>query len=149
MPRSAIATGLVDYQLRPEEMPAQLRVCAAHAGIPASGAGTAPDDQEGGSLREIFALLLARTGHDFANYKLNTIQRRVERRMAVHHLASEADYARYLGHAPQEVEALFRDLLIGVTRFFRDPEAFQALQAQAIPRLFAGKAAGAPVRVWA
>jgi two-component system CheB/CheR fusion protein len=148
MPRSAIATGLVDYELRPEEMAAQLRNCAAQVRIPASGAASAPDGPAEVSLREIFTLLLARTGHDFAQYKLNTIQRRVERRMGVHHLASVADYARYLGQAPQELDALFRDLLIGVTRFFRDPEAFQALQELAIPRLFAGKAEGALVRVW-
>lgn len=148
MPRSAIATGLVDFELRPEAMAAQLMACAAQARVPAVGAGTDPNDQTGVALREVFALLLARTGHAFDQYKLNTIQRRVERRMAVHHLGSVADYARYLGQAPQEVDALFRDLLIGVTRFFRDPEAFQSLQERAIPRLFAGKPAGALVRVW-
>jgi two-component system, chemotaxis family, CheB/CheR fusion protein len=100
------------------------------------------------ALKKIFVLLRAQTGHDFSQYKQNTVNRRVERRMAVHQIAQLGDYVRYLQQTPAEVEALFRDLLIGVTSFFRDREAFTALQEQVIPRLFAGKASGAAIRVW-
>jgi two-component system, chemotaxis family, CheB/CheR fusion protein len=100
------------------------------------------------ALKKIFVLLRAQTGHDFSQYKQNTVNRRVERRMAVHQIAQLGDYVRYLQQTPAEVEALFRDLLIGVTSFFRDREAFTALQEQVIPRLFVGKASGAAIRVW-
>ena len=148
MPRSAIATGLVDYVLPPAEMPAQLIAYAAHAfGTPPRPARSlAPKAED--AMRKVFILLRAQTGHDFSQYKQNTISRRVERRMAVHQIERLSEYVRHLQQTPAEVEALFRDLLIGVTNFFRDPEAFVALQEQVIPRLFAGKDAGAVIRVW-
>ena len=93
-------------------------------------------------------MLRAQTGHDFSLYKHSTIVRRVERRMAVHQVDKLEDYLRYLQLTPGEVDALFRDLLIGVTNFFRDPEIFEELQKQVIPGLFAGKASGSTVRVW-
>jgi two-component system CheB/CheR fusion protein len=148
MPQSAIATGLVDYILPPEAMPPQLLAYTAQA----LGRGPAPVARPGAptpsTLKAIFVLLRSQTGHDFSCYKQNTIQRRVERRMAVQHVARMEDYARFLQHEPKEVEALFRDLLIGVTRFFRDPEAFAVLQKEIVPGLFAGKAPGDQVRVW-
>ena len=148
MPRSAIATGLVDYVLPPAEMPAQLIAYAAHAfgktPRPVSPATPKAED----ALKKIFILLRAQTGHDFSQYKQSTVTRRVERRMAVHQIERLDEYVRYLQQTPAEVEALFRDLLIGVTNFFRDPEAFEALEEQVIPRLFAGKPAGALIRVW-
>ena len=149
MPRSAIGTGLVDYVLPPAEMPAQLIAYVAHAfgriGRPVS----APVPKSEGALKKVFILLRAQTGHDFSQYKQNTITRRVERRLAVHQIATMDGYVRYLQQTPAEVDALFRDLLIGVTSFFRDPEAFAALEKEAIPRLFAGKPAGGLIRVWA
>ncbi len=148
MPTSAIATGLVDYVLPAAEMPAQLIAYVAHAfgktSLPVSTAAPKTED----ALKKIFLLLRAQTGHDFSHYKQSTIARRVERRMAVHQIERLDEYVRYLQQAPADVEALFRDLLIGVTAFFRDPEAFGALQEQAIPRLFAGKPTGALIRVW-
>jgi len=148
MPRSAINTGLVDYVLPPVEMPAQLVAYVAHSfgkiRIPISPLGPHADD----SFKKIFHLLRAQTGHDFSQYKPNTITRCVERRMAVHHLAQLDEYARYLEQTPADVEALFRDLLIGVTSFFRDTAPFGALEQQVIPRLFAGKPAGSLIRVW-
>jgi two-component system CheB/CheR fusion protein len=148
MPRSAINTGLVDYVLPPAEMPSQLIAYVAHSfgkmSRPISPSG--PHDQH--SLKKIFQLLRAQTGHDFSQYKPNTITRRIERRMAVHQIKELDEYARYLEQTPADVEALFRDLLIGVTSFFRDTEAFGALQHQVIPRLFAGKPAGSLIRVW-
>ncbi|MHB0878175.1 MAG: chemotaxis protein CheB [Anaerolineae bacterium] len=147
MPRSAIATGLVDYVLPPAEMPAQLTAYVFHALGQAPRPAPPPPKAES-SLKRIIAVLRTRTGHDFTQYKRNTITRRVERRMAVHQVERIEEYVRYLQQDPDEVEALLRDLLIGVTNFFRDPEAFAALEQRVIPRLFAGKPAGAPVRVW-
>ena len=148
MPRSAIATGLVDYVLPPAEMPAQLIAYVAHAfgATPFRSPRRLRSNQTG--WKRSFSCLRSQTGHDFSQYKRNTIVRRVERRMAVHQIERLEEYVRYLQQTPAEVDALFRDLLIGVTSFFRDSEVFEAVQEQVIPRLFAGKAAGALIRVW-
>ncbi|MCX6621744.1 MAG: PAS domain-containing protein [Acidobacteria bacterium] len=148
MPQSAIATGLVDYVLPPAEMPAQLIAYAAHAFGKVALPSAPPAPKAEDALRKIFLLLRAQTGHDFSQYKRSTIIRRVERRMAVHEVERMGDYVRYLQQNPADVEALFRDLLIGVTSFFRDQEPFALLQEQAIPQLLADKPAGAVVRVW-
>ena len=148
MPHSAIATGLVDYVLPPAEMPAQLIAYVAHAFGKTPRPASPPAPKAEDAMRKVFILLRAQTGHDFSQYKQNTISRRVERRMAVHQIERLDEYVRHLQQTPAEVEALFRDLLIGVTNFFRDPEAFAALKEQVIPRLFAGKDAGAVIRVW-
>jgi len=148
MPRSAIATGLVDYELPPEQMPAKLMAYAGHVFGKARRAQVPPAQGIEGALKKIFVLLRAQTGHDFTHYKPSTIHRRIERRMAVHEIESMEGYVAYLQKNPGEVEALFRDLLIGVTNFFRDPEAFAALETQVIPRLFADKPADAVIRVW-
>jgi two-component system CheB/CheR fusion protein len=99
-------------------------------------------------MKKIFILLRAQTGHDFSKYKPSTIHRRIERRMAVQQIDALDGYVKYLQQTPPEVEALFRDLLIGVTNFFRDPEAFVALEQEIIPKLFENKPAGSVVRVW-
>ena len=148
MPRSAISTGLVDFELPPAEMPDQLISYVSHA------FGTLPrvvSDKVKGiedSLKKIFVLLHSQTGHDFSQYKLNTIKRRIERRMAIHQIAALDKYVRYLQQDASEVETLFRDMLIGVTNFFRDPEAFKKLEEQIIPKLFAGRQAGDVIRIW-
>jgi len=100
------------------------------------------------ALKKIFILLRAQTGHDLSQYKTSTISRRIVRRMAVHQLESIDDYIRYLQKTPPEVDALFRDLLIGVTSFFRDPEAFQMLEEQVIPQIFDNRPPGSVIRVW-
>ena len=146
MPRSAIATGLVDYELAPAAMAAQLIVYVSH--VFGHARETIPFDKTEASLKKIFVLLRAQTGHDFSQYKPRTINRRIERRMAVHQIDGVGSYIKYLQQTPTEVEALFRDLLIGVTNFFRDPEAFRVLEEHAIPKLFEGKPAGTVVRVW-
>jgi two-component system CheB/CheR fusion protein len=148
MPRSAIATGLVDYVLPPAEMPAQLIAYVAHAFGKTFLPASSPVPKAQDTLKKIFLLLRVQTGHDFSQYKRSTFGRRVERRMAVHQIERLDEYVRYLQQSPAEVDALFRDLLIGVTSFFRDTQAFEALQQQAIPRLFAGKPTGAAIRVW-
>lgn len=148
MPRSAIATGLVDFQLSPAEMPAQLMAYVSHAFGKHLRPVTPPTQKTENALKKIFILLRAQTAHDFSQYKPNTINRRIERRMAVHQIDKVEEYVRYLQQTPDEVDALFRDLLIGVTSFFRDPEAFKALEEQVIPQLFLGQPSGGVVRVW-
>ena len=148
MPRSAIATGMVDYQLPLAEMPSRLIAYAKHAFGRISQPAAMETLQTEGALKKIFVLLRAQTGHDFSQYKPSTINRRVERRMAVHQIDVVERYVRYLQQTPVEVEALFRDLLIGVTNFFRDPEAFGVLEEQVIPKLFEGRPAGSAIRVW-
>ncbi len=133
MPRSAIGTGMVDYELPPAEMPAQLIAFVAHAFGKPSRAASAPAPTAGNALKKIFVLLRVQTGHDFSQYKPSTIHRRIERRMAVHQIETLDGYVRYLQQTPAEVEALFRDLLIGVTSFFRDPETFTALTNRSSP----------------
>jgi len=148
MPRSVIATGLVDYELLPAEMPAQLIAYVAQAFGNLPRAASVPVPKTESALKKIFILLRTQTGHDFSQYKPSTIHRRIERRMSVHQIETLDAYVKYVQQTPAEVEALFRDLLIGVTNFFRDPEVFKALDEQAIPKLFAGKPTGAAIRVW-
>ncbi len=148
MPRSAIATGLVDYELAPVAMAAQLIAYASHAFGHARQPVTLDSSKADGLLKKIFVLLRSQTGHDFSQYKPSTVNRRIERRMAVHQIDGVGSYVSYLQRTPTEVEALFRDLLIGVTNFFRDPEAFRVLEELVIPKLFEGKPAGAVIRIW-
>ncbi|MDD3814048.1 MAG: chemotaxis protein CheB, partial [Desulfocapsaceae bacterium] len=148
MPCSVIATGLVDYILPVAEMPAKLLAYATQAYgkkvRPISRQVSSSED----SLKKIFVLLRSQTGHDFSQYKHNTIHRRIERRMAVHQIPDLADYVRFLQQAPSELKTLFYELLIGVTSFFRDSDAFTALQTKVVPLLFAAKPSGSTLRVW-
>ncbi|MBK8482402.1 MAG: PAS domain-containing protein [Proteobacteria bacterium] len=147
MPRSAIATGLVDYELPPGAMPAQLIAYTTHAFGKLPRTELRPAGSES-AQKKVLGLLRARTGHDFSQYKPSTVHRRIERRMAVHQIETMQAYVQFVQQTPQELDALFRDLLIGVTSFFRDPEAFKALEEQVIPRLFARKSADAAIRIW-
>jgi len=149
MPCSAIATGLVDYQLEPAAMPAQLKAYMAHAFSKPFSPATGQTMHSENALQKIFILLRAQPGHDFSQYKPSTIHRRIERRMAIHQIETMDGYVKFLQQTPAEIEALFRDLLIGVTNFFRDPDAFEVLAQQVVPRLFANKPPGATIRVWA
>jgi two-component system CheB/CheR fusion protein len=148
MPQSAIATGLVDYILPPAEMPAQLLAYARHLTHRLLPTILPPSPQVDDALQKIFGVLRARTRHNFSEYKSSTMLRRTARRMAVHQVADLEAYLRYLQDNPDEATILFRELLIGVTRFFRDPEAFDALKTHVLPHLFDGKDADATVRVW-
>ena len=148
MPRSAIATGLVDFILPPAEMPAQLMAYAKQI-VQRSDSPTVPAPQQTKeSLAKIYVLLRNRTGHDFSQYKENTVVRRIERRMALHQVERLTDYVRFLQQNSGEVNELFNDLLIGVTSFFRDSEAFEALEKLAIPRLMKTASAVGTIRVW-
>lgn len=148
MPRSAIATGLVDWELPPAQMAAQLVAYVAHAFGRLPRLPDHPAPRAESALKKIFILLRAQTGHDFSQYKPSSIHRRILRRMSVHQIEALDGYVRYLQQTPAEVDSLFQDLLIGVTSFFRDPEAFAVLEEQIIPRLFADQPAGGVIRVW-
>ncbi len=148
MPRSAIATGMVDFELPPAEMPARLIAYAKHAYGTLPRLVADPARKTESALNKIFLLLRAQTGHDFSLYKPSTVNRRIERRLAVNEIVSLESYVKYLQQTPLEVQALFRDMLIGVTNFFRDAEAFAALEAQAISAIFAAKPPGAAIRIW-
>lgn len=146
MPRSALSTGMVDYVLPPAEIPAQLIAYVRHAFDPARKPAQVP--LRDGLIKKMCALLRTHTGHDFSQYKETTLVRRMERRMALRQITHSDDYLRFARENPQEVDALFRDLLIGVTNFFRDPEAFKVLEHKVIPALLAHKAPHDALRVW-
>ncbi len=148
MPKSAIATGLVDYELPPAEMAVQLMAYAAHAftGL-VKHSPHAPTENEN-TRQTIFNVLHKETGHDFSQYKSSTINRRLKRRLAIHQIETMDDYVKYLRQTPAEAKILFADLLIGVTNFFRDPESFKVLEKKIIPKLFADRSVGDTVRVW-
>ncbi len=134
MPKSAIATGLPDFVLPPDEMPAQLQSFVKHPyATKAELSDTLLSDEDG--LTRIFALLRERCKVDFTFYKPSTVVRRIERRMTVNQVHELRDYVRYLEHYPAEVITLYREMLIGVTNFFRDREAFDYLETQVLPGL--------------
>ena len=147
MPQIAIATGLADYVLPAEQMPEALIQYIQHYYVNGDKTGAegakAPDH-----LNQILTLLSARTKFDFRYYRKGMLIRRIERRMSLSHFSQIADYLAFLHEHPAEVKQLFRDLLISVTNFFRDPEAFQALETEVIAPLVRAKGPDAPVRVW-
>src|SRR5262249_10403270 len=141
-----MATGRVGSVPPPADIPDQLLAYVRHAFDPDRAQAAA--SARNGILRKICILLRAQTGHDFAQYKETTLLRRMERRMALHQIERTDEYLRYARDNPPEVEALFRDLLIGVTNFFRDPEAFRVMEEKVLPRLLNDKSVHDPVRVW-
>ena len=144
--RSAIATGLVDHVLTVEEMPAKLLEYAAHLRL-LNGKAHGTRRQLGSHLFRICEILRRRTGHDFSQYKENTVTRRLDRRMKALQIEDVEKYVKVLEDQPGETDRLFKDLLIGVTQFFRDPAAFDVLAREVIPKLFEGKAPSEQVRV--
>lgn len=148
MPRGAIDSGMVDFVLRPSEMPAELLAYIGHAFGRSSSLSARAPLGTADALKKISVLLRAQTGHDFSQYKQSTIVRRVERRQAVNRIEHVDDYVRCLQKNPGEIEALFRDLLIGVTSFFRDPEAFAALESLVVRDLIDRATADSVLRVW-
>lgn len=149
MPQSAIATGLVDFILPADELAVQLiSYWAARATMRLPDADETPSKADGNALDCIFAQLHARTGDDFSRYKRSTVLRRVGRRLQLNGLADLAAYSAYLRLHPEETAELMRNLLISVTHFFRDAEAWQALAENQIPSLFEGKNSGDQLRVW-
>jgi two-component system CheB/CheR fusion protein len=148
MPCNALATGLVDFELLPKDMPAKIIAYAAQAFGNAYRKVPTTEALPETAIKKIFVLLRTQTGHDFSQYKPSTINRRIERRMAVNQIELIDGYVKFLQRDPSEVQALFRDLLIGVTSFFRDPEAFKAVEEKVIPKIFANKGEGDVIRIW-
>ena len=150
MPRSAIATGLVDIVAPVAELATQLVAAKqANTTIQLPTESDLLSDAAHHTLTQILAQVRARTGHDFSGYKTATLLRRIGRRLQLTHLPTLTAYLHRLRQDGDEAEALFRDLLINVTEFFRDPEAWAALQKKVIPQLFAGKGRDDSVRIWA
>ena len=148
MPSSAIATGLVDFILPVEKIPEELVRYVQHPYIERPERIEPARQQFRSYVQKILALIRTSTGHDFLNYKQTTIRRRIERRMAVHQIDGIEQYATYLKKTPSEIEILFKDLLIGVTNFFRDAEAFEVLKAKVVPELTKNKKPEIPLRIW-
>ncbi len=147
MPLSAQQSNVVDVFLKPEEMPHALVQYARDPSRKSDEPMERPLPRSAG-MDEILQLLRAEYGIDFAHYKPSTVTRRIERRLALAHQADIDGYARMLASKPDELNALYRDLLIGVTRFFRDPDAFDCIQAKVIPAILARVPEGDEIRVW-
>ena len=149
MPRSAISSGFADLVLTVEEMPARVVEYIRHLDVIYQRKSAEALQREiAGFLPKIFPVLRKRTGHDFSRYKQSTVTRRIQRRMQVLYIESAREYAQCLGQNHEEVDALFKDLLIGVTQFFRDPESFEVIARKIIPELFRDKGDAGHVRIW-
>lgn len=147
MPRSAIEAGVADIVAAPEDLPGRI---VDYLQRPTRGMlhKTVKDADILSALDRAIILLRDRSGNDFSLYKINTLHRRIERRMAVHQIATLDDYVLYLRGNPQEIDLLLKELLIGVTNFFRDAEVWDTLLAESIPALFAQHPAGCALRAW-
>ena len=145
MPRSAIGAEVVDVVQPADRMSEPLLAYARTLTRPAL---PLPERDLSQTLQKIFILLRDRTGNDFAVYKENTIHRRIERRMNVHQIENLRQYLRFVLANPHELDALFQELLIGVTSFFRDPQALDVLLDKGLPSLVEGKSEGSTLRVW-
>jgi two-component system CheB/CheR fusion protein len=147
MPRAAIATGMIDAVLPVSELASTLLKYAHHPGVlPRDPDLLTPQQQE--TMQRILAHVNARTGHDFRPYKPTTVLRRIQRRMQLSGHESLEEYQNYMRQNSTEATAMFNDILIGVTNFFRDAGSWEALANKVIPALFAGKHEGDSVRVW-
>lgn len=147
MPRSAIDSGLADVVAPVDELPERIAAYRSHVPLLARPpVETGHEDH--GALEAIVVLLRAQTGHDFSHYKKPTIYRRVERRMGLHQIARIGDYVGYLRENPREGDLLFKELLIGVTSFFRDPAAWDQLRDQVLPALLTARQGTRVLRAW-
>jgi two-component system CheB/CheR fusion protein len=147
MPRSAISAGLADVVASAQELPSRIEEYVQNA--PFGARSTRPPDDRGKSALEVvIGLLRTATGHDFSLYKRSTIQRRIERRMGLHKIKDVTQYVRYLRENPTESDLLFKELLIGVTSFFRDAAAWEQLRSDVLPELLEGCSGGAVLRAW-
>lgn len=148
MPRSAIAAGLADHVLAPDKMPETL-IAYVHHGYVSAPSEVEPASPKGEvTIEQVLDVLRARDGHDFGSYKRNTLRRRIHRRMGLRNIETLADYLNDLRTNPQEVSTLVADLMISVTGFFRDPEAWKALGELVIAPLVAARENGGSFRVW-
>lgn len=147
MPRSALATGLIDFVLPPDDMPQQLLSFVKHPYASKSDSATTGLLSSEDGLTRIYSLLRESNKVDFTYYKPATVLRRIERRMSVNQIHELRDYVRFMESYPREVNLLYRELLIGVTSFFRDTEAFRALQDSWLPQLLE-QAGHREIRLW-
>jgi two-component system CheB/CheR fusion protein len=150
MPHAAAATGQVDLVLRAEEIAEKIARIVKHPHV-----RRPPDGQEESNglgapqaLKKIFLLVRQATAVDFSQYKQSTVERRIARRMVLHQLESPQDYLKYVQRNPREIHALFDDMLITVTSFFREPEAFDALHEKVFPHIVQDRTHQSPIRVW-
>jgi two-component system, chemotaxis family, CheB/CheR fusion protein len=147
MPRMAIEAGLADVIAPAEELPGKIIDYLKH--VPLRVPPSRDNDEKNQSaLEKIMILLRTQSGHDFSLYKKGTLHRRIERRMGLHQIAKIADYVRYLRENSQETELLFKELLIGVTSFFRDTAVWEQLKDKVIPDVFATRPKGGLLRAW-
>lgn len=149
MPLSAISAGLADVVEPVEKLASSIAAYQRHVPLlQIERAGVEHTDRNQSGLEKVIIILRTQTGHDFSLYKKSTLYRRIERRMGLHQLPKIADYMRYLSENSNEADLLFKELLIGVTSFFRDPEEWERLKTQVFPALFAANAKGATLRAW-
>jgi len=147
MPRSAIDAGLADIVGPASALPEKIMAYLRHAPL-MNKSVPEMDDKSHNTLEKVIILLRSHTRHDFSLYKRNTLYRRIERRMGLHKIDKMSVYVRYLQENPQELNLLFKELLIGVTSFFRDPAAWKYLGGEAIPALLSKKPEGQALRAW-
>ncbi len=147
MPKSALETGLADFVVPAETLPEKLLGYVSHFSKVRAEVPSVEKKMQS-ALQKVIILLRGRTGNDFSQYKKNTILRRIDRRMSLHQINSMAKYVAYLQDNPQEIDLLFKELLIGVTNFFRDPDAFALLKEMAILPVLRRRAGAGVLRVW-
>ncbi len=148
MPKNAIEAGVVDFVLAVEEIPAKLvNISALYAADAHGGDGPEPKT-DGNGFEKILSMVRQHSGLDFSNYKRPTVQRRIDRRMAINQMPGHEDYLGFLQENKSELESLFQDLLIKVTSFFRDPEIFGELGNMVFPRILEDPTRDGPVRIW-
>ncbi len=148
MPRNAINTGAVDFILPVEKMSECLVKYVQHPYIDKMDITASTEQKYQSNVTKILLQVRSKTGQDFSNYKQNTIRRRIERRMAVHQIDKVANYLEYVRENGIEAETLYKDLLIGVTNFFRDPDAFTFINNNVIPAILKKKRSNSSLRVW-
>ena len=148
MPRNAAAAGCVDLVLTPKAMAQELARIGKHPYVAETREKKTSASETSKDYPRIFALLRKMTEVDFSFYKQATIQRRIARRMALHKMQTLGEYIEYLQHTPKEVEALYQDLLIKVTGFFREPDSFKALKNKILPAIDENRLRNAPIRIW-
>ena len=151
MPKSAIAAGVVDFILSPKDIAKKIAWMGKHPLIKRNGVKNLPEDEIDNNnldLKFLIQHLYKRKNVDFSYYKMNTIKRRILRRMVIHKIDTLKQYAKYVNEESNEVNLLYEDLLINVTEFFRDPEAFLLLKKTVLPRLLKNKTQGEALRIW-
>src|SRR5215813_368816 len=149
MPRSEITSGCVNYVLTPKAIAREMERIAHHPYV----AGEAVTDgdygrAENAGLNTIFQLLRRNTGVDFTHYRKTTILRRIQRRMVVHKIDRLDEYVKHVQLNPAEIKALYQDMLINVTSFFRNPRVFDTLKVEVFPAILKNRSADLPIRIW-